>query len=53
MVDNYAAHKHAAMRAWRVKHPQFSSRFTPTSARGPPGEDLIGPALDSVLAHCR
>jgi transposase len=32
IADNYAAHKHPAVRAWLAKHPRFHMHFTPTSA---------------------
>jgi transposase len=32
IVDNYATHKHANVRAWLSKHPRFVMHFTPTSA---------------------
>jgi transposase len=32
ICDNYATHKHAAVRAWLEKHPRFQIHFTPTSA---------------------
>jgi len=32
IVDNYATHKHAAVKAWLAKHPRFHIHFTPTSA---------------------
>ncbi len=32
IVDNYATHKHAKVRAWLAKHPRFHLHFTPTSA---------------------
>ena len=32
IVDNYAAHKHAAVQAWLVRHPRVHLHFTPTSA---------------------
>jgi transposase len=32
IVDNYATHKHAAVRAWLAKYPRFHLHFTPTSA---------------------
>jgi transposase/DNA-binding transcriptional ArsR family regulator len=30
VVDNYATHKHAAVRAWLDKHPRVRLHFTPT-----------------------
>ncbi len=30
--DNYAAHKHPAVRAWLARHPRWVFYFTPTSA---------------------
>jgi transposase len=30
ICDNYAAHKHAAVRAWLAKNPQITLHFTPT-----------------------
>ena len=32
VVDNYATHKHANVKAWLAKHPRFHLHFTPTSA---------------------
>lgn len=32
IVDNYATHKHPAVRAWLQRHPRFHVHFTPTSA---------------------
>jgi transposase len=32
IVDNYATHKHARVKAWLAKHPRFHVHFTPTSA---------------------
>src|SRR5215217_6521516 len=32
IVDNYATHKHANVRAWLARHPRFHFHFTPTSA---------------------
>ena len=32
IVDNYATHKHPAVRAWLACHPRWTFRFTPTSA---------------------
>ncbi len=32
IADNYATHKHPAVRAWLDKHPRFNMHFTPTSA---------------------
>jgi transposase len=32
IVDNYATHKHAKVKAWLAKHPRFHLHFTPTSA---------------------
>jgi transposase len=32
IVDNYATHKHATVKAWLEKHPRFQLHFTPTSA---------------------
>ena len=32
IVDNYATHKHAAVKAWLAKHPRFHLHFTPTSS---------------------
>lgn len=32
IVDNYATHKHAAVRAWLAKRPRFHMHFTPTSS---------------------
>ena len=32
MIDNYATHKHAAVRAWLVARPRYHVHFTPTYA---------------------
>jgi transposase len=32
VMDNYAAHKHPAVRAWLAAHPRITVHFTPTSA---------------------
>ena len=32
ILDNYATHKHAKVKAWLHKHPRFHLHFTPTSA---------------------
>jgi transposase len=32
VVDNYAAHKHPAVKNWLGQHPRFHLHFTPTSA---------------------
>src|SRR5918995_191953 len=32
VVDNYATHKHPAVRAWLKRHPRVRLHFTPTSA---------------------
>lgn len=32
IADNYATHKHPAVRAWLQQHPRFHMHFTPTSA---------------------
>ena len=32
IADNYATHKHAAVRRWLERHPRFHIHFTPTSA---------------------
>lgn len=31
ILDNYATHKHAEVRAWLDQHPRFQLHFTPTS----------------------
>jgi len=31
VLDNYATHKHPAVRAWLAKHPRWTFHFTPTS----------------------
>ena len=31
ILDNYAAHKHAKVRAWLERHPRWSFHFVPTS----------------------
>jgi transposase len=32
IIDNYATHKHATVRAWLEKHPRFQLHFTPTGS---------------------
>ena len=32
VLDNYATHKHANVKAWLVKHPRFHLHFIPTSS---------------------
>jgi transposase len=32
IVDNYATHKHPAVKAWFAKHPRYHAHFTPTSS---------------------
>ena len=32
ICDNYATHKHAAVKAWAKRHPRFQFHFTPASA---------------------
>jgi len=32
IVDNYATHKHAKVKAWLKRHPRFKMHFTPTSS---------------------
>lgn len=32
ILDNYATHKHKAIRKWLAAHPRFKLHFTPTSA---------------------
>lgn len=32
ILDNYAAHKHAKVRAWLVRHPRWTFHFIPTSS---------------------
>jgi transposase len=32
IVDNYATHKHAVVRAWLAKRPRFVVHFTPTGS---------------------
>ena len=32
IVDNYATHKHPAVKAWLVRHPRIQQHFTPTSS---------------------
>jgi hypothetical protein len=32
VVDNYATHKHAKIKAWLKSHTRFHLHFTPTSA---------------------
>jgi transposase len=32
ILDNYATHKHAKVRAWLDRHPRWTFHFTPTSS---------------------
>jgi transposase len=32
IMDNYATHKHPAVKAWFAKHPRYHAHFTPTSS---------------------
>ena len=32
ILDNYATHKHAKVRAWIARHPRFHLHFTPTAS---------------------
>ena len=32
IIDNYATHKHAAVKSWLTRHPRFHLHFTPTSS---------------------
>jgi transposase len=32
ILDNYATHKHPAVKAWMRAHPRFQLHFTPTSS---------------------
>ena len=32
ILDNYAAHRHLAVRQWLARHPRWTFHFTPTSA---------------------
>jgi len=32
IVDNYATHKHPAVKAWLARHPRLRQHFTPTSS---------------------
>jgi transposase len=32
IVDNYATHKHAKVKAWLARHPRFHLHFTPTGS---------------------
>jgi transposase len=32
IVDNYATHKHPAVKAWLARHPRIQQHFTPTSS---------------------
>jgi transposase len=32
ILDNYATHKHAGVKAWLGRHPRFHLHFTPTSS---------------------
>ena len=32
IIDNYATHKHPAVKSWLARHPRFHLHFTPTSS---------------------
>jgi transposase len=32
IIDNYATHKHAKVKAWLLRHPRFVMHFTPTGS---------------------
>ena len=32
VMDNYATHKHPAVKSWMARHPRFHQHFTPTSS---------------------
>jgi putative transposase len=32
ILDNYATHKHAKIKAWMARHPRYQLHFTPTYA---------------------
>jgi len=44
ILDNYAAHKHAKVRAWLERHPRWTFHFTPTSAPSPRTGGATAPA---------
>ena len=43
ILDNYAAHKHPAVRQWLARHPRWTFHFTPTSP--------LGSTLSRALRH--
>ena len=61
MVDNYATHKHARIKAWLKRHTRFHLHYTPTSASwlnlverffGLITEDAIRDDEESVVERC-
>ena len=56
-LDNYATHKHPAVKAWVQAHPRLQLHFTPTSS---PWLNLVerwfreltGKALRTGVLHC-
>ena len=50
VVDNYATHKHAAVREWLARHPRFHIHFTPT---GSSWMNLVERFFRDITAHLR
>jgi transposase len=52
IMDNYAVHKHAKVRAWLERHPRWTFHFTPTSCSPPrsAGRVSSGDRIDGLLA---
>lgn len=52
IIDNYSAHKHAAVRLWLAEHPLFHVHYTPTSASWlNPVERIFSDVTEKVLKH--
>jgi transposase len=41
IVDNYATHKHAKVKAWLARHPRWTFHFTPELARLPASSECV------------
>jgi len=52
IIDNYSAHKHAAVRQWLSEHPRFHIHYTPTSGSWlNQVERLFGEVTEKCLRH--
>jgi transposase len=52
IMDNYSAHKHAAVSQWLAEHPLFHIHYTPTSASWlNPVERVFSDVTQKVLKH--